>query len=136
MSVVSELRYSLSITNGGALREWAQPFVAPQLTFTAMPDERNVVIAASATATLWDVSQGGNIAAWKFMLCTSDVDVDVKFTLADATVFSVRVVAGVPLLLGSNVSSGSGSASTVSKLEATNTSSTDSATVRVVLANE
>lgn len=133
-STILELRYSFAITSGGRTREWAQPFVAPQLTLTAEPDDHSVTVAASATATLWDATAGGNLAAWGFALLRSDADFDLKVTLADASTFKLRVSAGVPFVLGSNIATGTGSASTIAKFEAVNPSSTASVTVNVVLA--
>jgi hypothetical protein len=72
-------RYAVSVSAGGVSNDFAQPFVAPQLTLDAPPARYQVSVAPETSVTVWD---GTPLPSdFDVLWMQSDNDVDVEFTV-------------------------------------------------------
>lgn len=146
MSAHLTVRYATTVSAGGVAKDFAQPFVAPQLSLDQQPAQYDVPVAAASSATLWD---GTPLPAdFDFLQLQSDEDVDVEFTVdgggAGEHQFTLFLRGGgFPITIpGSRsftrVNAGSdsfvdGAADIITKIRAHNFSTTDAAVVSVLI---
>lgn len=104
----ARFRYAVSIATGPRAREYAQPFVAPELELEGDPAEYQVAIPAAGVATIWDAAAVSGLPAnFRLLILRSDLEVEIEFTtqatqVADAK-SSVTLQAGnIPFVLGSD----------------------------------
>lgn len=141
----ARFRYNVGIATGPRAREFAQPFVAPELELDGDPMEYQVAIAAGATATLWD-SATSPAASFRLLMLHSDVAVELEFTasataVADAKSSGELQAGRIPFILGSDKARAgvmttplsTGTVGRYTKIRALNNDTTDTAYVSVVI---
>lgn len=141
----ARFRYSIGIATGPRAREFAQPFVAPELELTGDPAEYQVAVAPATIVTLWD-STTSPVASFLLLILRSDLEVDVEFT-ASGTAMANRVdtktlqAGSIPFILGSDRTRAADGAlalnetnvGRITKIRAYNKHATDTAYVQVVI---
>lgn len=79
MSAHLAIRYAFTLSAGGVAKDFAQPFVAPQLSLDALPATYDVTVEPETSATVWD---GSPLPSdFSFLALSADADVDVEFTV-------------------------------------------------------
>ena len=107
---MATIRIQTVVTIVDDLGNAGQPFVFEK-TISALTnvEERNFAIAADQTRIIWDpvTDAGETMTTFKFLLLAADGNLDVEFTANEANANEVldvkRVVKGLPLMLGSDV---------------------------------
>lgn len=152
MSDNLQIRYEVIGTVNGELKRFAQPVSVPSVSVDVVADF-DVDIAPTVTQTLWDVinAPSGLPTAFTFLMLVTEVgdpSIDIEFTVnegnASETIFTLRLFAGVPLMLGADDSyfgtaaggnAFASSLSVINKLRANNPDTEDTAHLKVVIGN-
>lgn len=138
----ARFRYTVTIATGPRAREFAQPFVAPEVSLVGDPAEYQVPIVAGATATLWD-SATSPVASFRLLMLRSNLACEIEFTASATAVADVLSTMelqadDIPFILGSDKARGGtpglgGTVGRITKIRAKNNDSTDTAYVQVVI---
>lgn len=140
-------RYAFQVATGPRLREFAQPFVPPEIALDGDPAEYIVSIPAASNAVLWDADAGGGLpTSFRFLLLDSDLEVEVEFTASGTAVSdalsTMDLQAGhIPFILGSDKARAgvmsdpftTGTVGRITKIRGKNADATTAANVRVVI---
>lgn len=146
MAAHISVRYATTVSSGGVAKDFAQPFVAPQLSLDQQPAAYDVPVAVEVSVTLWDGSPLP--ATFSFLQLQSTSSVDVEFTVDGGNAGELQFTlflrgGGFPITIPgqrsfTRVNAGvdsfvTGTADTITKIRAHNFSTTDAAVVSVLI---
>jgi hypothetical protein len=139
---IARFRYAVAIATGPRAREFAQPFVAPEVSLVGDPAEYQVAIPANSTATLWD-SSTSPVASFRLLLLRANLACEIEFTASATAVADVLNTMelqadNIPFILGSDKARGgtpglTGTVGRITKIRAKNNDATDTAYVQIVI---